>query len=302
MTKEINISRRRFIRQGSTALVGMATFGAMQANFSCSSYISSQVDLVKLGNTGLEVSRIALGTGTFGFRFSSNQAKLGIEGFVDLAKHCYDKGIRFLETADMYGTHEHVGAALKVLPREKVTVLTKFMVYPMQNWYEPEPFAKRLDKFRKDLNTDYIDILLMHALTSPTWPEDYKHYMDAISKAKQDGIIKAVGVSCHSLEATRIAAENPWVEVFLVQINNVGPRLEGPPEVIMPIIEKAHNNGQGIIAMKIFGCGQLIEEEQREASLNYVLRSRNVDCLTLGMECIEEVDDNVVRVMRIVNS
>jgi predicted aldo/keto reductase-like oxidoreductase len=70
----------------------------------------------------------------------------------------------------------------------------------------------------------------------------------------------------------------------------------------MPIIEKAHNNGQGIIAMKIFGCGQLIEEEQREASLNYVLRSRNVDCLTLGMECIEEVDDNVVRVMRIVNS
>jgi 1-deoxyxylulose-5-phosphate synthase len=298
-----NISRRRFIRHGSAALAGMAALGAMHGNLSCSLLNRDQkVDLVKLGNTGLKVPRIAFGTGTFGWRYESSQSKLGIENFVNMAQYCYDRGIRFLETADMYGTHEHVGAALKVLPREKVTVLSKVMVYQQRGWYEPELFEKSLDRFRKAMQIDYIDIMLLHALSSPTWTDDYRHYMDALSEAQQKGIIKAVGVSCHNVDAMRLASETPWVEVLLAQINHQGPRMDGPPEVVMPILANARKNGKGVIAMKVFGCGQLVEDDQREASLNYVLKSGNVDCLTLGMVNTDEVDDNIERVMRIANS
>ncbi len=298
------ISRRRFIRKGAAGMAGLTALGSV-AGFSSYSPLSgndTMVDMVDLGRTGIKVPRIAFGTGTFGWRHDSNQRKLGKKGFVDLARYCYDRGIRFIETADMYGTHEFTGEALKELPREKVTVLTKVMVTDKEDWYETEPFEKSLDRFRKDLQTDYIDIMLLHALGTDAWPEKYKYYMDAVSKAQQRGIITTVGVSCHDLGATKLAAEHPWVEVLLAQINNKGPRMEGSPEVIMPVLKRAHDNGKGVIGMKVFGCGQMVADDEREASLNYVIKSGNVDSMTLGLESRYEVDDNIERVMRISRS
>ncbi len=300
----MSINRRKFIRYSSAGLTGMAASGALLGLPGCSFTYREDlpVDKVSLGKTGLKVPRIAMGTGTSGFRYKSNQSNLGRENFIHLVRHCYEKGIRFMDTADMYGTHEFVGAALQELPREKMTILSKVMVYIQRGWYETEPFEKSLDRFRKALQTDYIDILLLHAVVLENWTDEYKYYMDALSEAKQQGIIKAVGVSCHSAGALKLASEHPWVEVIMAQINHKGPRMEGPPEVIMPILEKAHHNGKGLIAMKVFGCGQLVKEEEREASLQYVLHSGNLDCLTLGMENTAQVDDNIERVMRIAKS
>ena len=164
------------------------------------------------------------------------------------------------------------------------------------------PFDKCFDRFRKELKTDYVDILLMHCMENGQWPVANKSYMDAMSKAKQEGLIKAVGVSCHNYEAMVEAASNPWVDVMLARINPYSIRMDGTPEKIMAVLETATKNGKGIIGMKIFGCGDLVKENEREKSLNFAIKSGNVHCMTLGVDSKEQVDDNVRRVMQIVRS
>ncbi len=294
--------RRAFLFKGAT---GVAVASAIPYVLSQPVYAAQKietVDSVSLGSTGLKVSRIAFGTGTRGWKRESDQTRIGVRKFVELSQYCYDKGIRFFDAADMYGSHSYVGEALKVLPREKVTVLTKIMTYTREGWYEAEPFDKCFDRFRKELKTDYIDIFLMHCMENGQWPATNKNYMDAMSKAKQDGLVKALGVSCHSFEAMVEAASNPWVDVILARINPKSIRMDGSPDKVMQVLETARKNGKGVIGMKIFGCGDLVKEDEREQSLNYVIKSGNVHCMTLGVDNKEHVDDNVSRVMRIAKS
>jgi len=294
--------RREFLLKSAAGIGVAAVIPAILPEPTFGAVIPAIVDTVALGKTGLNVSRIAFGTGTKGWKLESDQTHLGMKKFVEMSQYCFDKGIRFFDTADMYGSHPYVGAALKVIPREKVTVLTKVMTYGHEGWYETEPFAKSFDRFRKDLGTEYIDIFLMHCMVNGQWPTEYKSYMDAMSEAKQKGLIKAVGISCHSLDAMIEAASNPWVDVLFARINHNGARLDSTPEKVMSVLEIARKNGKGIIGMKVFGCGDLVKEDEREQSLNYVIKSKNVHCMTLGMDSKEQVDDNVSRVMRIVKS
>src|SRR5260370_2251086 len=85
----------------------------------------SATDTVILGNTGIRTSRLACGTGTVGSGHHSHQSALGIQGLADLLWSGFDQGVRFFDTADAYGTHPHVAEALKRVPRERVTILTK---------------------------------------------------------------------------------------------------------------------------------------------------------------------------------
>jgi diketogulonate reductase-like aldo/keto reductase len=175
----------------------------------------SATDVVTLGSTGIQTTRLACGTGTVGFNHRSNQSALGISGLSDLLWHGYDQGLRFIDTADSYGTHPHVAAALKKIPREKVTVLTK-------SWARDAAGMRAdLDRFRKELTTDYMDIVLMHCLTESEWPTRYKGAMDALSEARDKGIIRAHGVSCHSIGALRAAADTAWVQVDLARTNPI---------------------------------------------------------------------------------
>jgi aryl-alcohol dehydrogenase-like predicted oxidoreductase len=299
MTK---LDRREFLLKSAAGIAAASVIPALLSEPTYGATKTDTVDTVSLGNTGLHVSRIALGTGTKGWKLESDQTHLGMQKFVGLSQYCFDKGIRFFDTADMYGSHPYVGAALKVIPREKVAVLTKVMTYGHEGWYETEPFAKSFDRFRKDLGTDYIDIFLMHCMINGQWPNEYKSYMDAMSEAKQKGLIKAVGISCHSLDAMIEAASNPWVDVLFARINHNGARMDSSPEKVMAVLETARKNGKGVIGMKVFGCGDLVKESEREQSLNYVIKSGNVHCMTLGMESQQQVDDNVSRVMRIARS
>jgi predicted aldo/keto reductase-like oxidoreductase len=176
------------------------------------------------------------------------------------------------------------------------------MVYEHEGWYKPEPFQKSIDRFRKELDTDYIDILLLHCMVNSEWPDEYKRYMDDYSEAKQKGIIRQVGLSCHDFGAMQIAAESKWADVLLARINNNGAKMDGTPEDVMKVLKKAKEKGKGIIGMKIFGCGDLTKEDQRQKSLEFVIKSGNVDCMTIGMESIAQVDDNIERIMKVVNS
>jgi len=292
--------RREFLLKSAAGIAAATVIPAIFPEPTFGATIKTEtVDTVALGKCGLNVSRIAFGTGSRGWKLESDQTRLGMKKFVELSQYCFDKGIRFFDTADMYGSHPYVGAALKVIPREKVSVLTKVMTYGHEGWYETEPFAKSFDRFRKDLGTDYVDIFLMHCMTNGQWPTEYKSYMDALSEAKLKGQIKAIGVSCHSFEAMVEAASNPWVDVLLARINHNGAKMDNTPEKVMQVLETARKNGKGIIGMKVFGCGDLVKESEREQSLNYVIKSGNVHCMTLGMDSKEQVDDNVSRVMRI---
>ncbi len=292
-----NMDRRKFIKTGMAGIAGITVIGSGIVNVSCA-FGESKVDKVKLGNTGLKVSRVAMGTGTVGYNKGSNQTRLGMDKFVDLAHHAYERGISFYEMADGYGSHPYMGEAIKTLPREKLTLLSKIWTYPDGD-ERNQPVSDIINRFRKEANTDYFDILLMHCMTEGRWSETRKHYIDGLSKAKQDGIVKAVGVSCHNWDALVEAANSPWVDVILARINPFQTHMDGTPEDVCEILGKAHQNGKGVIGMKIFGEGKHIKEEEREQSISFALNKSNIHCMTLGLESIEQMDDAIERVMRL---
>jgi predicted aldo/keto reductase-like oxidoreductase len=152
----------------------------------------------------------------------------------------------------------------------------------------------------KEFGTDYIDIVLMHCLTSGDWGKTRTHYMEGLQKARKEGKIRALGVSCHNIDALREASVNPWVQVIMARINPFGSNMDGTPDEIKAILGQAQKNGKGIIAMKVFGQGDHVRDDEREQSIRYVVHEGNVHCMTLGMESIAQMDDAIGRTMRIV--
>src|SRR5713101_8436149 len=125
-------------------------------------------DTVTLGRTGIQTSRLAMGTGTVGVGHHSHQTALGIDGLSRLLLNGHDNGLRFFDAADSYGSHPHVAEALKHLDRTKVTLLTK-------SWSRTAPEMRAdHDRFRKELGTDHLDIVLMHCLTEGDWTTRYQ--------------------------------------------------------------------------------------------------------------------------------
>ena len=289
------ISRRHFLQAG---LLGAAAVSSGFSSVSFAGIQNSKIDAVKLGKTGLVVPRLALGTGTHGGNQLSDATRMGLDKWVKIARYAHERGMTFYDAADLYGSHQNVKEILKEIPREKATLLSKIWTRP-EKWNQDLP-AKTIDRFRRETGSEYFDILLLHCMTNGNWKEEKKPYIEALSEAKQKGIIKSIGVSCHSFEAMKIAAEDPWVDVILARINPEGVIMDASSAEVMAVLQKAHDNGKGIIGMKIFGEGRFTEESQREKSLQYVIGSKNVDCMTIGMTTVEQIDENVNRIMRIV--
>jgi predicted aldo/keto reductase-like oxidoreductase len=167
------------------------------------------------------------------------------------------------------------------VPREKVTILTKTHA-------STEAEAKAdLDRFRKELNTDYLDILLLHCMMDGNWPEKKKGAMNVIAEAREKGIVRTHGVSCHTLEALKTAARTDWVQVDLARINPAGIAMDASPDVVVPILREMKSKGKGIIGMKIFGAGRL--RSKTDESLQYALGLDCVDCFTIGAESMAEL-------------
>lgn len=289
------ISRRHFIQTG---LIGAAAISAGLPHNALAKTKAAQIDKVKLGKTGLTVPRLALGTGTHGGNQSSDMTRMGVDNWLKIARYAQERGVTFYDSADLYGSHQNVKEILKSVPREKATVLSKIWTRP-EKW-NPDTPSKTIDRFRKETGSEYFDIMLLHCMTNAQWQEEKKPYIEALSEAKQKGIIKVHGVSCHSFDALKLAAEDPWVDVILARINPAGLIMDASADEVMTVLQKAHDSGKGIMGMKIFGEGRFSEESQREKSLRYAIGSKNVDCMTIGMTSMEQVDDAVSRIMRIV--
>jgi len=248
----------------------------------------SASDTVVLGNTGIRTSRLAMGTGTVGVGHHSHQTALGIDGLSRLLLNGYENGLRFFDAADSYGSHPHVAEALKHVPRDKVTVLTK-------TWSRDGAGVRAdLDRFRRELGVDYIDIALMHCLTESDWTDRYKGAMDALSEAKQKGVIRAHGCSCHSIGALRAAAASPWVEVDLARINPVGAEMDADPKTVAEVLSQMRAAGKAVVGMKILGAGAL--RNRQDEALKYALSLDLLHAFTIGAESKTEQEDLIRRI------
>jgi aryl-alcohol dehydrogenase-like predicted oxidoreductase len=245
-------------------------------------------DTVALGSTGIKTSRLAMGTGTVGSEHHSHQTALGVKGLSDLLLNGYDHGLRFFDSADSYGSHPHVAEALKHVQRDKVTVLSK-------SWARDAAGMRAdLDRFRRELGTDYLDVCLMHCVTEADWTERYKGAMDVLSEAKEKGIIRAHGCSCHSIEALRAAAKSPWVEIDLARINPVGAYMDADPATVVGVLKEMKAAGKAVVGMKILGQGTL--RNRQDEGIKYALSLGLLDAFTIGAESKAEQEDLIRRI------
>lgn len=246
-------------------------------------------DIVTLGNTGIKVSRLAMGTGTNGVRHRSNQTeRLGIKGVADLLHAAYDEGVIFWDSADQYGTHPHLKEALRSIPREKVVILTKTHATTEREMKDD------LDRFRDEIGTDYLDIVLLHLMTDRDWPVEKRAAMDVLEKAREDGLIRAHGVSCHTLGALETAAKTDWVQVDLARINPAGVAMDADVPTVKNVLREMHEKGKGVIGMKIFGAGRL--RNRVDECLQHALDLDFIDAFTIGQENRGETRDLIERI------
>jgi aryl-alcohol dehydrogenase-like predicted oxidoreductase len=254
-------------------------------------------EIVPLGKTGIKVTRVGFGTGMSGGRHSSNQVRLGREKFEGLLKEAYDRGCRLFDCADMYGSHPYIIPALKGVPRDKFTIVSKLMIWDPPAEEKEKPMVT-IDRFLKELNTDYIDLLLLHCMMAPDWNKTLKPYMDGMSEARAKGKVRALGVSCHSMDALKVAAEEPWVESVHTRINATGTDMDGSPDEVVPIIRKIHDAGKGVVGMKLIGQGEFRDDRKlREQSADFVFNLGCVNAVVVGFESLDEIKDyeNIVR-------
>jgi aryl-alcohol dehydrogenase-like predicted oxidoreductase len=288
MTEQQRIKRREFLEGAVSGAAGMLLAGTVlpaQAAQAAAAPAAAQVDptaLVPLGK--LKMCRIGAGTGTHGDNRQSNQTRMGKERFETLLRYEYEQNVRMFDCADLYGVHSHVARALTGKPRDSYQLSSKI-------WFlrGGVPEAERPDadvcvrRFLEELEVEYLDLVQMHCMMSSDWPQQMRKQMDILEKLKEQGLIRAHGVSVHSLAALQAAALEPWVDVIHVRINPAQVYMDGTMDDVVPIIRGAHQAGKGIIGMKLAGQG-VFNEEQREKSIQWVMGLGCVDVLIVGFE------------------
>ena len=257
------------------------------------------VDQVPLGKTGIKLSRLGIGCGSNGGRV---QRELGQDGFTRLIRYAYDQGITYIDTAQSYRTHEMIREAVKGLPREKLFIQSKMSGVP-------EKPLEVLDRFRKELGTDYIDSLLTHCTVTPKWDDERRRVLDALEEAKDKQMIRAHGVSCHSLPALKRSVEIDWTQVHLVRLNPQGVWIDTPrtdtwnaesnASHVTPVMEQMalmRKKGHGVIGMKLIGNGDFTDPADREKAIRFVMQSDLVDAVVIGFKSEAEIDEAIMRI------
>lgn len=295
-------TRRDFFKT-SAALAAATTAGTTAT--AAAPTKKSASDWVVLGKSGVKVTRLALGTGTHGGR---EQRELGQQQFTRLVRHAYDNGVRFFETAESYpGMPEMLGIALQGLPRDSYRLMHKYTT-PAHG----DPPAAKIDMFRQQLRTDYIDILLLHCLRPPTWEADYAPLKDGLSEAKGKKVILSHGASVHGLPALRTLPGNAWLDLAMIRMNHNGTRMDTPsekdlnePGLVDEVVQhtkKVHAQGMGVISMKLCGEGRFTTFEDRDKAMRFAMNLGVVDAVTIGFTAPWQIDEAIERIARVTSS
>jgi len=292
---------KKFNRREFVSALSLGTGYLMFSNpiTGCTNITSTDpFQIVKLGKSGLETTLLGMGCAVHGGMRTSFLTRQDKSKSLSLIRYAYDSGVRYFDGADLYGTHGIIAEALQDIPREKILLSSK--IWTREGGIpEPErPDAEIVvDRFRKELNTDYIDLMQIHCMVTEDWTDTERRQMDILSDLKAKGIIRAHGVSVHTWEAMKAAVESPWVDVLHARINPYGISMDKPePEEVVSLIHKLHDSGKGVIGMKLVGGDQFIEEsDKRDHSLRFVLGLGSVDMIIVGFEQEAQVDNYTAR-------
>lgn len=236
-----------------------------------------------------------MGTGS---NNGAHQVALGKEGFTRLIHEAYDRGIRYFDCASQYKTFPWMADAFKGLPREELFITSKI-------WAVPEDPEAEIERHLRNFNSDYIDCMLVHCAVQPDWLEQRKSVIDALVQARGAGRIRALGVSCHSLPALRVASQADFVDVNLVRVNPQCSHTDqeargdrnGPPQ-LAPVLAEIRNmkaKGNGVIGMKIIGNGDFKQAADRERSIRFAMAQPDLDAVVIGFRSTTEIDEAIQR-------
>jgi aryl-alcohol dehydrogenase-like predicted oxidoreductase len=267
---------------------------AVTGHFPLKAAQQTATDWVNLGKSGVEVTRLAFGTGSFS---GAVQRALGQDGFTRLVRYAYDRGIRFFETAESYTEmHRMLGIALKGIPRDSYRIMSKVTTYSGGNPQE------KFDELRKLANTEYFDIMLLHWQHTATWPADTRMWQDGILEAQSKKVILSHGASVHGLPALRRVPGTQWLDVAMIRMNHKGVRMDGEdynrdggpgsvPEVVSHV-QQVRKQGMGVISMKLAGEGTF-NRDDRKAAMRFAFRNAGVDSVTVGYKNTAEIDEAI---------
>ena len=275
------MNRRHFLRNAAAGTIALQSFPYHLFAGETKKYAT---DRIKLGPRGVETSRLAMGTGTDGVGGSSNQTrKLGMAGLAESLRCGVRSGRHLLG----------FGRPVRHPPPRQGSLearQARARDHSLQNTRSTEKEMRAdLDRFRRELGTDYIDILLLHCMMDDDWPDRKKGAMAVISEAQEKGIVRTHGTSCHTLGALKAAAANPWVEVDLARINPAQKQMDADPATVISVLKQMKAAGKGVIGMKILGAGAL--RNRVDESLQFALSQECVDCFTIGSESRAEMED-----------
>jgi predicted aldo/keto reductase-like oxidoreductase len=301
------IDRRTFLQQGGRAAIGLGTLGVAYAAHAASAPAGAATiqRYVKLGKTGLVISDIGFGSS-------------GCPS-ADVVRHCYDRGMTYFDTAEMYGSEgwgegefveTFLGEALHD-KRDKVVITTKYLAEATD---DRKLIMSKLEESLRRLRTDHVDIFLNHAINdldrvkNPEW-------FEFVDLAKKQGKIRFSGMSGHGgqlQECVEYAIDHDLVDVILCSHNfGSDPKFYekftkkfdwvANQTGIRRLFKKAHDKGIGVIAMKTQMGGKLndlsaYEAEGatfQEASLRWVLSDPNVDAAIISMTSVEVADSYI---------
>jgi 1-deoxyxylulose-5-phosphate synthase len=250
-------------------------------------------DWITLGKSGVKVTRLAFGTGSFSGQV---QRELGQDQFTRLVRYAYDHGIRFFETAEAYGgMHKMLGVALQGIPRDSYRLMSKLTTFEGGN-----PQAKN-DELRKLANTEYFDVMLLHWQHSATWPTDSGRWQDGILEAESKKAVVSHGASVHGLPALRQVPGNKWLDIAMIRVNHKGTRMDaedyntdGPGNVseVVTHVKQVRKAGMGVISMKLVGEGTF-NREDRQRAMRFAFQNAGVDCVTVGYKNTAEIDEAI---------
>jgi aryl-alcohol dehydrogenase-like predicted oxidoreductase len=283
-------SRRDFLKTGLAA----AMLGGLSGKAAHGAAKRTATDWVTLGKSGVKVTRLAFGTGTYSGRV---QRELGQEQFTRLVRHAYDHGVRFFETSESYtGMPEMLGIALKGIPRDSYRLMTKLTVHP-----DMDP-APKLDEFRRQMQTEYIDVMLMHWLHQDDWTQQYARIADGFNEAQHKKVIVGKGASVHGLQTLRTFPGNQWLEIAMIRMNHKGVHMDnedyraGSTPLVDEVVQhtkQVHQQGMGVISMKLAGEGQFTTRDDRQKALKFAFGTGAVDSVTIGYKNTAEIDEAI---------
>ncbi len=276
--------------------LGLLGAGALAAGTACGGRSEHPPEpqglpVVPLGRTGLQTTLLGMGTGYQGYGGSSAIVRAGVAEA--LIRQAYERGLRYFDCADTYGTHPYAADALRGQPRGSYLLATKIWVMPGMD------AVQTVERFLRELKTDYLDLVQLHAQSDGAWTQSYRPIMDQLASLKARQLIRAHGASIHSLAALE-AALDPWVDVVHCRINPFGVSMDDPdPARVAAVLARLHAAGKGLIGMKLLGAGAYRDDPSRiDEALRFVLGLSTVDMVVVGFERPDQIDDYLTRVGR----